>query len=280
MLTNSKIAPGDPQDETSPPPTSAAKKHRPHVEAVSKPVAGHKGHDKWMVAVINAAVGMPPLNFRAAMRLGMFFNCTTGQCNPGYRKLAKEIGCTLDSAKRACRELEADGWLKRKRTEGGHHEDKTQFDLLMPTTRVSREDTPAAGQTAQGRVSKYAATGVQNGQGRVSITDSLMNTENTEKNTERGSAARSEFVDTGKPIDTPARVFDALADYSYPMDFADETEHASKKILAHLMLDEGTNPAEIIAGAEAYGKHASETGERVLPLAAWLKAKGWQQYRH
>src|ERR1700722_7990981 len=89
MFGNSKTAPTEPQDATPSSSTSAAKKHQPHVEAASKPVAGHKGRDKWMVAVINAAVGMPPLNFRAAMRLGMFFNCTTGQCNPGYGKRRK-----------------------------------------------------------------------------------------------------------------------------------------------------------------------------------------------
>jgi DNA-binding transcriptional regulator YhcF (GntR family) len=226
-----------------------------------------------MVAVINAAVGMPPLNFRAAMRLGMFFNCTTGQCNPGYTKLAKEIGCTLDSAKRACRELEADGWLKRKRTEGGHHEDKTAFDLLMPTTRVSRTDTPAAGQTAQGRVSKYAATGVQNGQGRVSITDSLMNTENTE----RAYGPRSEYVDrvvdvTPVTDDARARAYSALV-RAYPKYPPDCSDDECREIFDQ-HLDAGIDADDIIDGAANYADQCKGTKPRLLIY--YLRVKGWQ----
>jgi DNA-binding transcriptional MocR family regulator len=101
---------------------------------------------------------MPPLRFRTAIRLGLFFNCTTGQCNPGYPKLARAVGAKLGSVKKECRELEADGWIKRRRSVGGDHENTTEFDLFIPPARVSRVDTRGDRE----RVSKNAATGVQN----------------------------------------------------------------------------------------------------------------------
>lgn len=145
-------------------------------------VSGHRARDKWIIALCSAGSGMPPLDFRTAIGISTYFNCTTGQCNPGYTKLAKLVGATRNSVKRACRKLEAAGWIRRNSGAGGDHEDTVQFDLLMPVARGSALD-PRQDQT---RGSKTAATGVQNGGGRGSIADSLMNTENTE-NTERSA---------------------------------------------------------------------------------------------
>jgi hypothetical protein len=96
-----------------------------------------------MAAITQARKTMSPLTGVIAISLALHFNCKTGQCNPGYTRLAKSADCTLFSAKRACRELERDGWIRRK---PGGGRDKTGFDLLGP---VSTPDTPDAEQLVQ-----------------------------------------------------------------------------------------------------------------------------------
>ena len=48
---------------------------------MSDPISGHKAHDKWMVAVINAAVGMPPLNFPGYRNTGKQMSSSAAACN-------------------------------------------------------------------------------------------------------------------------------------------------------------------------------------------------------
>jgi hypothetical protein len=38
---------------------------------------------------------LTPLEMRVAVRLGIFFNCRTGQCNPCYARLARACPDTL-----------------------------------------------------------------------------------------------------------------------------------------------------------------------------------------
>jgi hypothetical protein len=137
-------------------------------------VAGVKARSRWMEAVCEIGGTMQPLAFRTAIRLAMFLNCTTGQCNPRYSELARAVGAETDSVKKVCRFLERDGLIRRNRSAGGNHEETTDFELLMPAARVSCVDT----RRDQKRTFKSAATGVQNPPRRVSIADSLMNIEN------------------------------------------------------------------------------------------------------
>jgi hypothetical protein len=109
----------------------------------SPSIAGPAQRDAWMAAIIAARNTMPPLNGDIAIRLALHFNCKTARCDPGYPTLAKGTDCTVNSAKRACRELERDGWIRIRRTAGGHHDEKASFELLL-NERVSPPDTRAA----------------------------------------------------------------------------------------------------------------------------------------
>jgi hypothetical protein len=46
------------------------------------------------------------------------------------------------------------------------------------------------------------------------------------------------------------------------------------------LLDNGANEDDIIAGAAAYARQVERTGERPVPMADWLRARGWEQHRH
>jgi hypothetical protein len=76
--------------------------------------------------------------------------------------LASEWGCTLFSAKRACKALETAGWAERNK---GGGLDKTSFKLFIPSDApVSTTDT-GPDIEASIPVSKIGGTGIQNGGG-------------------------------------------------------------------------------------------------------------------
>jgi DNA-binding transcriptional MocR family regulator len=79
-------------------------------------------------------------------RLADHFNCKTGQCNPGFDTLAREMGVTERTVRRAIKELEPDGWIKSKR---GGRDDKVSFKLcfpdLIPDTMMSTIDDSHTG---------------------------------------------------------------------------------------------------------------------------------------
>jgi hypothetical protein len=162
-----------------------------------EPVTGLEGRDAFIYAILAHHDMLTPLELRAAIALGMHLNCTTGQCNPGYPRLAREIGCTTRSARRVAATLIALGIVEEERGVGGHHENKTNFRLFMPR-RVSAIRTPVR---QHGRVSAIESpvqtgTGVQarsldgcpsSVPGRVSIRGPHNTESNTERNTDRGA---------------------------------------------------------------------------------------------
>jgi Helix-turn-helix domain len=72
---------------------------------------------------------MPDTMFRTAMALTLHFNCKTGQCNPRRETLAEEIGLSERQVGRAIADLEAAGWLMRKR---GGRDDTVNYTLCIP----------------------------------------------------------------------------------------------------------------------------------------------------
>jgi Helix-turn-helix domain len=97
-----------------------------------KPVAGHAARERWMRAIL--ATDYPPATFKVAISLGLYFNCSTGRCDPGNARIAKELGVTVRSVRRAIAALEEAGWLIANRG-GGSHDQKTSFTLLMAPER-------------------------------------------------------------------------------------------------------------------------------------------------
>ena len=90
-------------------------------------ISGHKGRDQWMCAILTRDV-LPLLEVRIAMRLGIFFNCRTGKCDPGYKKLMSELRISRRTLFRGIARLKADGWIEVRRL----GEENAQFSLFIP----------------------------------------------------------------------------------------------------------------------------------------------------
>ena len=107
-----------------------------------------------------------------------------------------------------------------------------------------------------------------------------MNTENTE----RGSAARSEFVDTGEAENTQRdRAYGALYSallQAYPEHLGISSDSECRAIFYHL-LDTGHDEDKIIDGAFDYADQCREIApQNVRPLIYYLRVKGWQEENH
>jgi hypothetical protein len=114
---------------------------------MSGAISGHKARDQWICAILNCHNVLTPLELRLAVRLGIFFNCTTGQCDPGYAKLAKELCISPRSARRCIAALVAHGFVGRDEGAGGRHDQKQNFSLFMPSARGTACVSPV-GRTA------------------------------------------------------------------------------------------------------------------------------------
>jgi DNA-binding transcriptional regulator YhcF (GntR family) len=78
-----------------------------------------------------------PLAVRLALRLCVSFSCKTGQCDPGYPKLAEDMAVSKRSVSRAIDELETAGWVSVDRT-GGDNTRNAQINLLIPAVGEPR----------------------------------------------------------------------------------------------------------------------------------------------
>jgi hypothetical protein len=68
-----------------------------------------------------------------ALAMGLFelhFNRKTGQCDPGYPLLAKELGVSISTIERGIRALKNDGWLQVQRT----GPDKVKITFTIPSS--------------------------------------------------------------------------------------------------------------------------------------------------
>ena len=73
---------------------------RSEAASMGSAITGHRQRDQFIRAIIIRDV-LPLREVRVAVRLGLFFNCTTGQCNPGYDTLATELGISRRTLFRA-----------------------------------------------------------------------------------------------------------------------------------------------------------------------------------
>ena len=102
----------------------------------AQPISGHKGRDRWMCALA-AASDLSTMAIRLALRLCVSFNCKTGQCDPGYPKLAEDMAVSKRTVSRAIDELETAGWVSVDRT-GGDNTRNAQINLLIPGAGETR----------------------------------------------------------------------------------------------------------------------------------------------
>jgi DNA-binding FadR family transcriptional regulator len=103
-----------------------------------QPISGHNGRDRWMCA-LSAASDLSTMAIRLALRLCVSFSCKTGQCDPGYPKLAKDMAVSKRTVSRAIDELEITGWISVDRT-GGDNTRNAQINLLIPAAGEPRSD--------------------------------------------------------------------------------------------------------------------------------------------
>src|SRR5205823_3817306 len=132
---------------------------------------------------------------KVGISLGIYFNCTTGQCDPGYAVLAKEIGVTKRTVMRAVDALQEGGWLAAERGDGSHDQ-KTSFKLFMPSGRVTyavtrRGDKAMSPVGEGGRVTKTGMTGDKNVGVRVTTVVTTKEPENLSNLNKSAPPARS-----------------------------------------------------------------------------------------
>jgi hypothetical protein len=88
--------------------------------------------DLWMCALL--ASGLPHVVICVGMRIGLHLRVKTGRCDPGYDKLAGELGMSKRSIYRMVAMLEHTKWLSVIRS--GHHREN-QFVLLRGDKALS-----------------------------------------------------------------------------------------------------------------------------------------------
>jgi hypothetical protein len=89
------------------------------------------------MCALAAASDLSTMAIRLALRLCVSFNCKTGQCDPGYPKLAEDMAVSKRTVSRAIDELETAGWISVDRT-GGDNTRNAQINLLIPGAGETR----------------------------------------------------------------------------------------------------------------------------------------------
>ncbi len=162
--------------------------------AASRRVTDVIVRDEWIRGVA-AIKRLTPILRVVGMRLGHHFG-KAGKVNPSYATLAAECETSERTTQRAVAKLRALGWIAPAQNGGGSHNATNDFVLLIPTARVSSQSPVKA--------KSRRLTGVQRDTARVTsgvFDGCLASHPNSSKRndrrgiTERGFAARSEYVD-------------------------------------------------------------------------------------
>jgi hypothetical protein len=111
----------------------------PRAQAGNNPET-FKERDDWMRAVL-AAADLPSAARCLAIAIALHLNVKTGQCNPGHKRLADDIGKSTRSVERFLAVLERAGRLTIKR--GGRGQNNN-YVLVWPPTRWRIKQSRAA----------------------------------------------------------------------------------------------------------------------------------------
>ena len=134
-------------------------------------VSGVKARDKFIIQ-IGTDKGLTRAQLSVGIRLAIFFNCTTGQCNPGDKLLAQETGLSVRTVVRAVAALVERGWVIAHRRGGN-----TEFQLLLqPIGKVTSAVTSVA-------VVTTVTTEEQSDKNGTCEVTSAVTTKNTDKRT-------------------------------------------------------------------------------------------------
>lgn len=85
--------------------------------------------ERFLMAISNAC--LPDQQNRIAMRLGLHFNSKTLKCNPSNELLMGKLGMSKSTLMRGLADLEAAGWVMRKR---GGRDENVNYTLCIPSS--------------------------------------------------------------------------------------------------------------------------------------------------
>lgn len=108
---------------------------------------------EWLKAV-NRSDLLPRAKVAASALAIEFCNDRTGRLNPGVNTLADATGQTVDTVKRAIRDLTDSGWLGR--TEGRGRGNKTEYTLLSPGKVIAMASTKKGAHMHQAKGGTHA----------------------------------------------------------------------------------------------------------------------------
>jgi Helix-turn-helix domain len=163
------------------------------IEPAGRPVKTLKDRDEWLRAL--AATGDLSVTVRLiGMRIGLYHHIRTGQCNPGYVTLCKELSVFKSTVIRAVAILENAGWFVVLRSRGGQWSNANEYQLRIPAHRVA---PPLPVRVALGRPVRVAGEHRYGSQGSARTgSPSATQTENrTEKGEQRESDPPVRFAD-------------------------------------------------------------------------------------
>jgi hypothetical protein len=239
-------------------------------EAVKR---GIPGRDQFINAIL-ADRKLGGMAVRVGARLGMYLNCTHGQCDPGYPTIANALGVSERSVIRAVAELEARGWIEVDRADGKMN-NKFRLFMIDPNSvnRVTAVVTPDADDHDPDGVTEIRKSGDKNALKNVNrvTTAVTQNTEkeNTEYNNEKWAASPPtlSMLREADVTDDRERAFAALRAV-YP----NKTKHHDSRVVLDELIDEGFLADDVITEAKRYAAKCTGTKPKDVPyLCYWLK---------
>jgi hypothetical protein len=150
---------------------------------------GIPARDQFINAVL-ADRNLGGMAVRVGARLGMYLNCTHGQCDPGYPTIAEALGVSERSVIRAVAELAARGWIEVDRADGRVN---NKFRLFMIETdsgnRVTAVVTPDAHSKIVNRVTDLPVWGDKNAAKNANRVTTAVTQNNEKENIEKENKA-------------------------------------------------------------------------------------------
>jgi hypothetical protein len=246
--------------------------------------------DLWMCALL--ASGLPHVVICVGMRIGLHLRVKTGRCDPGYDKLAGELGMSKRSIYRMVAMLEHAKWLSVIRS--GHHREN-QFVLLRGDKALS----PLRGDKALSPQNRSEVTNSDVRGDRINtseVTPAVTEKEGTKKTTKRTAKKESDsaavrFADENKGTPDERNLFGETESApqaprqnrgdgaferfwaAYPRRVAKE---AARKAFASA-IKRGADPETLIAGAQRYAVERKDQDPKYTKHpATWLNGGCWE----
>jgi hypothetical protein len=222
---------------------------------------------------------------RLGNRIALHHRCKPPhRCNPGEDSLAEELHVSVRKVLRGIAALKALGWIAGKR---GGSTDKVNITLCIPqAAEADVEQHPVAENDdliPDNILSPMDASSYLTETASIPDTQAVTSKEQRNREVSKSAASRRAPapVDIVGPVtdEQRARAFGALI-RAYPKYPPDCSDSQCREIFDQL-IDDGTDPADIIDGAKTYADRCNGT-DSIRLLIYYLRVKGWQpeNYHH